>query len=161
MEAGPIYTIEDFSRWENTEYVSDFVRPAGVERVLSMITGRYQIAVLRSRRDPPFTETDALVLKVLHPHVNNLFRLYSAPASFQNASVREVETAGGTLTRREAQVAVCLFRRMTSRGIGAALGMSHRTAERHVQNMYEKLSVRSRTELLELLSESRLVCPPD
>ena len=38
--------------------------------------------------------------------------------------------------------------RMTAREIGSSMFISHRTVERHIANMYEKLSVHNRQALL-------------
>ena len=50
-----------------------------------------------------------------------------------------------TLTARERQVADWLGAGKTDRDIAAILGMSHRTVQKHLQHLYEKLGVETRT----------------
>jgi DNA-binding NarL/FixJ family response regulator len=51
------------------------------------------------------------------------------------------------LTPRERQVALCAARGLSNAEISAALGIKPRTVEAHLQNIYDKLQVRSRTQL--------------
>lgn len=60
------------------------------------------------------------------------------------------------LTRRERQVAALAASGSSNADIAAMLGISIRTAERHLQNAYDKTGVRGRTELAEAM-ETELV----
>jgi DNA-binding NarL/FixJ family response regulator len=51
-----------------------------------------------------------------------------------------------TLTERELDVLRLAARGLTNRAIGHALGISHRTVQGHLQSVYGKLDVNSRTE---------------
>ncbi len=144
----PIWLM-DFSQWSDSELVRDFVRPAGIGHGLCVTRGRYQVAVLRARGEPPFSPRDFQVLAVLQPHLNNLFRLHSGAALAGRTT--DGFPSLPALTGREQQIARCLFARMTCREIGSVLGISHRTAERHVQNIYDKLGVRTRSDFRDLL----------
>ena len=54
-----------------------------------------------------------------------------------------VERPGG-LTRREAEVVTLLARDATTRQIATRLGISTKTADRHIQHAYRKIGVSSR-----------------
>ncbi len=58
------------------------------------------------------------------------------------------------LTRREREVAELAARGLTSKGIAEKLFVSTRTVENHLQRAYEKLGVRGRPELAEVLGIS-------
>lgn len=51
-----------------------------------------------------------------------------------------------TLTEREQQVLLCAARGWTNKQIGSHLGISDRTAQVHLQAIYQKLNVTNRTE---------------
>ena len=52
-----------------------------------------------------------------------------------------------------------LPRGLTNRQIGEALFVTERTAATHVQHLFAKLGVNSRTEAVAVAVEHRLVCP--
>ncbi len=59
---------------------------------------------------------------------------------------KAAQEVGEGLTDREREVLLCAARGLTNKQIGAALFISDRTVQGHLQNMYEKLGVASRTE---------------
>jgi DNA-binding NarL/FixJ family response regulator len=69
---------------------------------------------------------------------------------------RRSATAGlgpSALSRREWQVARLAAQGLTARDIGEQLFISERTVETHLANVYAKLGVRSKTELIRRASE--------
>ena len=55
--------------------------------------------------------------------------------------------AAGPLTRREGEIAALVGRGLTNRQIAAALHISERTAENHVQHILTKLGLHTRTQI--------------
>jgi DNA-binding CsgD family transcriptional regulator/tetratricopeptide (TPR) repeat protein len=55
--------------------------------------------------------------------------------------------APGALTRREAEIASLIARGLTNRQVAAALHISERTAENHVQHILTKLALHTRTQI--------------
>jgi DNA-binding CsgD family transcriptional regulator len=82
----------------------------------------------RTRRD--FTDRERALLDVLKPH---LARLY-----------HRINTVG-QLTAREAEVLRWVAAGKSDAQIGAILRVSARTVQKHLQNIYDKLGVESRT----------------
>lgn len=79
-------------------------------------------------------------------------------ASKQGASEKERLAAimrDCALTDREKDVLVLLAKGLNARTVSDALGFSYNTARVHVRNIYRKLDVHSRSELLGLLSQGR------
>jgi DNA-binding CsgD family transcriptional regulator len=61
--------------------------------------------------------------------------------------VRARTQRGRVLTAREEEVARLVAQGLTSREIGAAMHVSARTADNHVQHILEKLDMRSRSQI--------------
>ena len=64
--------------------------------------------------------------------------------------------ATGPLTRREREVAALVAKGMSNRQIASALGLSPRTADRHVQNILGKLGFGSRAQIASWWSTTQL-----
>jgi DNA-binding CsgD family transcriptional regulator len=82
----------------------------------------------RTRRD--FTDRERALLDVLRPHLARIFQ--------------RVNIAGG-LTARESEVLRWVAAGKSDAQIGAILRISARTVQKHLQNVYDKLGVESRT----------------
>jgi len=84
-----------------------------------------------------FSDRDRERLEVIRPHLGNLYRLGSREIH------DGVDPAG--LTPREAEVLRWVSAGKTDRDIGAILAISPRTVHKHLQHVYEKLGVETRT----------------
>ena len=82
----------------------------------------------RTRRD--FTDRERALLDLMRPHLAKIFR--------------KVNSFGG-LTAREAEVLRWVAAGKSDAQIGAILRISARTVQKHLQNVYDKLGVESRT----------------
>ena len=82
----------------------------------------------RTRRD--FTDRERALLDVLRPHLARIYQKMNAV---------------GHLTAREAEVLRWVAAGKSDAQIGAILRISARTVQKHLQNVYDKLGVESRT----------------
>jgi DNA-binding CsgD family transcriptional regulator len=82
----------------------------------------------RTRRD--FTDRERALLDVMRPHLARIFR--------------RINFLGG-LTGRESEVLRWVAAGKSDAQIGAILRISARTVQKHLQNIYDKLGVESRT----------------
>jgi DNA-binding CsgD family transcriptional regulator len=82
----------------------------------------------RTRRD--FTDRERALLDLLKPHLAAIYRRINSV---------------GQLTAREAEVLRWVGAGKSDAQIGAILRISARTVQKHLQNIYEKLGVESRT----------------
>jgi DNA-binding NarL/FixJ family response regulator len=121
-------------------YVTDFLRPAGIEAQLAFhldtglrATAQGSIARGDGARFGPVNHAR---LRVLRPHLANLLRQRLLDAS------PPANTWG--LTERESQVLDLLVTGIRDRDIAEELGVSTRTVSKHLQAVYRKLSVSTR-----------------
>lgn len=97
----------------------------GVER-------RLQIG--RERGDPGFTERDKLLLRLLRPHLTGI------------RDRIESEREAALLTPRQLELLRAVARGGTNRQIARDLGVTEGTVRKHLEHVYERLGVHSRTQ---------------
>jgi DNA-binding CsgD family transcriptional regulator len=90
----------------------------------------------RGRGSRDFTERDRLVLDLLQPHLARLW---------QRAHERRPASARLGLTARELQVLAWVARGSTNQQIAETLWIAPTTVRKHLENIYAKLGVRTRT----------------
>jgi DNA-binding CsgD family transcriptional regulator len=122
-----------FEQFRRTALYNDYYRRIRIDHAIALpIYVRDGLLVSfvlnRTRRD--FTDRERALLDVLKPH---LARIY-----------RRINTVG-QLTTREAEVLRWVSAGKSDAQIGAILRISARTVQKHLQNIYDKLGVESRT----------------
>jgi DNA-binding CsgD family transcriptional regulator len=122
--------------WRNSVLYHDYYLSAGIRHqlfvpVTSRATVRFSLAFNRSCRG--FSEEERAMLELVSPHV---------ALAVQNAAPRSL---GRTLTPREREIAIWLRQGKRNAEIGAILGISARTVGKHVEHIFEKLGVQTRT----------------
>jgi DNA-binding CsgD family transcriptional regulator len=138
--------ISDFystRQWHATAHYGDNVRPAGFEHKLQVSlpaapgTGRpgrsVQLAFWREP-GPDFSERDRALLSLLRPH------LYQA---YLDAARRRTDAR--QLTPRQMDLLRLVAGGYTNSQIGSRLGISEGTVRKHLENIYGRLQVSSRT----------------
>ena len=150
--------ISDFltlSEFHNLDLYQEFFRIVGINYQMAvtipsspdLVIG---IALNRSRRD--FSERDRSVLDVIRPHLVRAHRNAAERTTLQERA----ETAeralwsspAGSLSRlsgREHEVLVLVADGKTNHEIGDLLALSSRTVQKHLEHIYEKLGVHTRT----------------
>jgi DNA-binding CsgD family transcriptional regulator len=88
-----------------------------------------------------FSERDRQMLNLLRPHLGRLYEIARLRQSVDGGSLSEPDL----LTPREREVLEYLRRGHTNRQIGRILFISPLTVRRHLESIYEKLGVHSRT----------------
>lgn len=144
------------SDFRRTPVYNEYYRVIGIEHAMSCpfhVDGRYLTAFVLNRSGRRgFTSRDRALLDLIRPSLSNLYRLSIAfdasgtmPPSVARGGNRSLALTTMHLTDRERQVLGWLAAGKTSRDIGAILGNSKRTVEKHLENIYEKLGVETRT----------------
>ena len=135
-----VLSRRDFHRTELYQCVS---RPVGIEDMMRLwldpeLPGA-RLEFDQSR--PTFTERDRDVLDVLLPHLEQ-FRRHAVARRSPSATLA---TASEGLTPREREVLELVAEGRTNAEIAAVLWISPGTVRRHLENIFEKLGVHTRT----------------
>lgn len=122
-----------FAQFRRGALYNEYYRRIGIDHAVAlpvMVRDRLLVSFVlnRSRRD--FSDRERALLDLLRPQ---LARLYGRTSALDR------------LTARESEVLHWVACGKTDRQIGAILGISMRTVQKHLQNAYPKLGVESRT----------------
>jgi DNA-binding CsgD family transcriptional regulator len=113
------------------------------------VRGNELVSFVFNRSGRDFSDRDRACLEVIRPHLGHLFRLgrelRDARAAWGAPPAGGPAEATSLLTSREREVLNWLRGGKTDRDIGAILGISPRTVHKHLQRIYEKLGVETRT----------------
>ena len=105
------------------------------------------VSFLLNRRGRDFDDRERDLLELIRPHLGDLYRMTRAVDDARAAwGVPPPARCGlERLTDREREVLRWLAGGKTDRDIGDILGISPRTVHKHLQRIYEKLGVETRT----------------
>ena len=143
---GVVKTSDFYSarQWHSTGMYIDCIRSQGVEHHLMLALpdpaepaagpGRYVRLVLHRGPGPDFSERDRALLVLLRPH---LYQAYLDAERRRHPVPR--------LTPRQNDLLRLLAAGHTNTQIAQRLGISEGTVRTHLENIYEKLNVSSRT----------------
>lgn len=142
-------------RFRSTALYADYYRPVGLDRAVAVplwMDGRTLVSLVLNRRGRDFSERDCARLELLRPHLAFLYALacrrhVAGPEPEGHEALRP-QRAGNlpaALTPRECEVVRWLAHGKTDAEIAAVLGTSARTVQKHLEHVYVKLGVETRT----------------
>jgi DNA-binding CsgD family transcriptional regulator len=159
-----------FARFRNTALYDEYYRRVGLDHALALplyVDARWLVSFVFNRKGRDFSERDRAMLDLACGALGALYRralalaqLRSAAADLRDllgqamagidlpgAPARRIETppVALPLTPREREVLRWVAAGKTDRDIAAILGISPRTVHKHLQHVYEKLGVETRT----------------
>jgi DNA-binding CsgD family transcriptional regulator len=148
LKFSDILSMRELRRLELHAYVC---RPLGVDYVMKLfLPARDGIAAAlvfdRGRRD--FSERDRLVLELLQPHLASLRVAAHNRRVLAALEANEPSVEVASLTRREREILELVAEGRSNAEIAERLWISVGTVRIHLQHVYEKLGVRSRTAAL-------------
>jgi len=120
----PMYS--DYERYWGVEHELTVVLPAGPGRTVRLLFGR--------GAGPDFTERDRVLLSLLRPHLH---------AAYVATERRRLGVA--PLTSRQREILQYVAAGMGNRQIARRLGLSDATIRKHLENIFARLQVTSRT----------------
>ena len=137
------------TEFHRTPLYNDYYRVIRIDHVMAVpihVDRRFLVSFVFNRSKRGFSDRDRARLEIMRPHLGNLYRLNVAASRACDAPA-PAETAAPALplTPRERDVLRWLGAGKTDRDIGAILDISPRTVHKHLQHIYEKLGVETRT----------------
>jgi DNA-binding CsgD family transcriptional regulator len=126
---------EWFRPWE-TEHELEIGLPSPAWHTKTLVFGR-------SKARPDFDERDRSVLNALQPHLIQVYRHTALRRRL--ADGWGGGAAAGVLTDREREVLMLVRAGRTNSQIACELWIAHGTVRKHLENIYRKLGVQSRT----------------
>jgi DNA-binding CsgD family transcriptional regulator len=137
--------------FRRTPLYQDYYRPIGVEHAMAVpihVQGDELVSFVLNRSGRDFTDRDRACVEAIRPHLGHLFRLgrqvQDARAAWGVPSP-EAARALASLSSREREVMEWLAAGKTDRDIADILVIGRRTVHKHLQRIYEKLGVETRT----------------
>lgn len=136
--------IEDLlpaSAFESTPLFNDYYRAIRIDHVMAVpihVDRRVLVSFVVNRSRRGFSDRDREHVEVIRPHLGHLYRL----SARNNSALAEVATP---LTVREREVLDWLGAGKTDKDIAVILAISPRTVHKHLQRIYDKLGVETRT----------------
>jgi DNA-binding CsgD family transcriptional regulator len=130
--------------------------PVGTEYILKLrlpATDGIECGFVFESKDRDFTQRDVAVLQLVYPHLLQLRRnaaVRRREARLRAALERELEAAEECgrleqLTNREREVLSWVARGKTNVEVADLLGMAPATVRKHLEHIYDKLGVTTRT----------------
>ena len=99
-----------------------------------------------------FSDKDLEIVNILKAHLN--IRLYRENTPYRiNPDESSLKAIYG-LTDRETEIVELWSRGLTDNEISERLGISKNTLKKHISNVFSKLEISSRVELLKIISSS-------
>jgi len=122
-----------FERFRRGALYNDYYRRVGIDHAMALpiyVRDGLLVSFVLNRKRRDFTDREKALLELLRPH---LARAYKRTMTLDR------------LTGRESEVLHWVSCGKSDAQIGAILGLSARTVQKHLQHLYEKLGVESRT----------------
>jgi DNA-binding CsgD family transcriptional regulator len=120
-----------------TPLYNDYYRAIGIDHTMAMpiyVDRRLLVSFVFNRARRPFRERERDLAELVRPQLAQLYRLSGAQIRPHSA-----------LTAREREVLGWLAAGKTNRDIAEIIGAKPRTVEKHLERVYEKLGVETRT----------------
>jgi DNA-binding CsgD family transcriptional regulator len=141
--------VQPDGTFRHTPLFNEYYRRIGIDHVMAVplhVDQRFLVSFVLNRSGTAFSERDRDLAEVIRPHLANLYRLGVARERTRNLPAdAPFDRAAAPLTPREREVLDWVAAGKTNRDIAAILGASPRTVEKHLERIYEKLGVETRT----------------
>ena len=130
-----------FTRFREGALYGEYYRRIGIDHAIAvplLVDDRTLVSFVLNRRKRDFSDRDRDVLDLARTTLAALHRQFAGDGAARAALV-------AALTPREREVLRWLAAGKTDRDIGEIVDCSHRTVQKHLQRIYEKLGVETRT----------------
>ncbi len=112
--------------------------------------------LFRSQEESDFTDHDLFLLSLIKDHLSlRLHMDYDAPAQKEPQRDMNQYCRLYNLTLREAEVIQLLFDGLSNEEMADRLHISHYTVQKHISNIYKKLNISSKSQLIKFYSAQK------
>jgi DNA-binding CsgD family transcriptional regulator len=120
--------------------------------------GRFHgaISLYKRENNGNFSDRDIYILKQLMPHLHARFEADSDKIRKNEKSLSFMLKNQFKLTNREIEIMGCIYLGCSNAQIAEKAGIAFNTAKKHVYNIYEKLEVENRTQLIKFIINNNL-----
>jgi DNA-binding CsgD family transcriptional regulator len=146
-------TITELAEYRDGSHYKAVYGGSGVADILSIPVGSGETIarVLVCRDGDGFSDEEIDAARILQPVVTGCLRQTQVMEQLRSDPLSEEAMRERGLTAREAQIFCRLASGATSQAAGQELGISVRTVEKHVQNIYARIGARNRSEAISIL----------
>lgn len=150
--AKPTINIRSWEKEHSTEFVPNYIRSRGIKYSLGFalfdINGMPRtVFALDKTKDENFTEDEIMALWLTIPQLNNLHKNLFYQQTNRKV-MDEISWETTNLTDREIEIANMLCQGISPAIISKSLYISQSTTYKHISNIYKKMHVSSRQELI-------------
>jgi DNA-binding CsgD family transcriptional regulator len=137
--------------WRRSRLYDEYYRAVGIDYSMVLpvhVQGDELVSFVFNRQDRDFSDRDRACAEAIRPLLGDLYRVTRALDGARMAwgvPPAPPRASGRALTVREREVLLWLGSGKTDKDIGEVLGISPRTVHKHLQRIYEKLGVETRT----------------
>ena len=147
----PIH-IRQWQKEPSTEFVNNYIRSRGLKYSLGFVLYDINgipksVFALDKTKGECFTDDELMALCLAIPQLNNLHKKFFCQQTSRKG-VGEISWETTNLTPREIEIANLLCQGVSPASISELLYISQSTTYKHIANIYEKMHVSSRQELL-------------
>lgn len=114
------------------------------------------VTLYRTEKNGDFSDADIYILKQLLPHLQNKFDNEETSLQKNIHSLSSLLKNEYQLTNREIEIIGYVYNGNTNMEIGQALHISDNTVKKHLYNLYYKLDVKNRTQLVHFIVTHQL-----
>lgn len=152
-ESSIFHNYYDWSNAQSSEFISDYIVPQGLQYSLVVLfhdESELTKAVCTFDRtiQSNFTKKELAIIEVLQAHLDNLHKNLFVVIEEKIQDIGSNESELSLLTQREKEIVKLICAGLTSANISNKLYISKSTVYRHIANIYEKLHISNRQELM-------------
>lgn len=142
----------------DTPLYSEFLKPQNIHSSICIFRHHHLnsstlMMVNRASKRQQFREHDQAVCRIIQPHLSNLCTLYTMLGNREDLpDASDIRSEFGMLTHTEAEIVAMLCRRYSTGMIETRLLIRRATVYKHIENIFYKLRVSSRQELVDKVS---------
>ena len=151
---------------ENSDIYRQWMKPMDIYYSLgcTIFSGKQllgSITLFRSEQEGDFTDSELTMLEVISRHLSAHFSFLWPYGTVPNLAANVAKAAGKEgLSSRESEIAELIAAGHSNSEISQILFISENTVKKHVNSLYRKLHITSRTQLLRRLYDQMSIGTP-